>query len=293
MVRIEGPQMRRSPRPGKPFAGHGDIEDGRIESRSSLIKGLDLLTVIAQGGGDGMTASAAARRCGMHTATAHRLLKALVERQFVSFDPYTKRYSLGFQPFDIVAKAGQSVAFVELRRRLRRAIANGGLDGLGIICVSVLVDHEALCIDLVPNGTDIAVNTLKVGSRRPLGVGAASLALLAAMPDAARDAVISREAERYQRYGRVTAETVRDACARLGAQGYVVNEALVIPDIAALAVPGFDDDGQAFAISVTNVASRLLVERRREIGGRLLDTIRQAGLRPGVQSPLRDFGEDR
>lgn len=246
--------------------------------RSSLIKGLDLLRTVADCNDHGVTASTAARLSGIHVATAHRLLQALVERRFLSVDPYTKRYTLGVQPFDIAAKGGQDIAFVEFRHRLRLALRGGRLDGLGIVCISVLAGEEALCIDVLPNGADISVSTLTVGSRRPLGVGAASLAILAALPMGARDAIIDQEAERYRLYGQLDAQTVREACAELGARGYVVNEAAIIPGIAAVAVPVFGRAGLIGAMSVTDTAASLCPSRRATIHERLVEVVRRAEL---------------
>ena len=254
------------------------VEDVGGAPRSSLAKGLDLLRAVAECNERGVTASTAARLSGTHVATAHRLLQTLVDRRFLSVDPYTKRYTLGVRPFDIAAKGGQDIAFVEFRRRLRRAIALGRLDGMGIVCISVLAGEEALCIDVVPNGADISVSTLTVGSRRPLGVGAASLAMLAALPQRAREAIIEQEADRYLLYGRLDAATVSEACAGLGAHGYVVNEAVIIPGIAAIAVPVFGKAGLIGALSVTNTASRLAPPRRVEIHERLVEVVRRAEL---------------
>ena len=49
---------------------------------------------------------------------------------------------------------------------------------------------EAVCIDLQEGPSPIRVVTLQVGSRRPLGVGAGGLAILAALPTAERQQVL-------------------------------------------------------------------------------------------------------
>ena len=67
--------------------------------------------------------------------------------------------------------------------------------------------------------------------------------MLAALPQHAREAIIEQEADRYLLYGRLDAATVREACAGLEAHGYVVNEAVIIPGIAAIAVPVFGRAG--------------------------------------------------
>ncbi|ORE91031.1 IclR-family regulatory protein [Stappia sp. 22II-S9-Z10] len=230
-------------------------------ARTALAKGLDLLTVIAERGVDGMGLSAAARRADMHVATAHRLLATLTETGYVSFDPYSKRYHLGIMPYEIVGRAGEDVAFVQLRRRMRCALRSSEADVGGIFCLSVPTRGEALCIDVVEAGWDIKVSTLKVGSRRPLGAGGASLALLAALPEAERETVLTRERERYTKYGDLTADVVRAAIARFPEDGYVVNEAVIIPDIAAIGIPLFEGGRCVAAMSVTNVQSRLARQR--------------------------------
>lgn len=247
------------------------------DARSSLSKGLALLRVVASCGADGMTLSAAARRAQMHTATARRLLHALVEEGFLSHDPYSRRYHLGVMPYEIVGQAGDDVASIQLRRRMRQSLrlAQEGLGG--IVSLSVPSQGEALCIDVLAGGTDIRINTLEIGSRRPLGVGGASLALLAALPEVEREAVIGREEPRYCKYGDLTADIVRAAAGQLWRDGYVVNEAHIIPDIAALAIPFVEGGRVVGAISVTNTSSRLKQEDRGPIVFALREVVRRAG----------------
>ena len=247
-----------------------------VDSRTSLAKGLDLLTVIAERGADGMGASAAARRAGMHVATAHRLLATLTESGFVSFDPYSKRYHLGIMPYEIVGRAGENVAFVDLRRRMRCSLRAVQQDVGGIVCLSVIARGEALCIDVIGGDTDIHLNTLEVGSRRPLGAGGASLALLAVQPEEERRRIIEREREAYRKYGDLDAEIVRAAVDRFGVDGYVMNDAVIIPDIAAIGIPLFDGDRLVAAMSVTNVQSRL-ARQKEVVVATMLDVAARAG----------------
>lgn len=246
-------------------------------ARTSLEKGLDLLFVIADRGRDGMSLSAAARKADMHAATAHRLLGALTARNFVSFDPYSKRYHLGVMPYELVDRAGQDLAFVDFRRRMRCSLKSVQQGAGGIVCLSVPSAGEALCIDVIAGETDITVNTLEIGARRPLGAGGASLALLASLPDTEREAIIERESERYLKYGDLTAEIVRAAAERLATDGYVVNEAVIIPDIAAIAIPLFQDGAAVAAMSVTNVSSRLTASERPRIVSTMREVARRAG----------------
>lgn len=246
-------------------------------ARSSLSKALGLLTVIAERGRNGITLSSAAKRAGIHVATAHRLMAALVEEDFLSFDPYTKLYHLGIMPYEIVARAGSDLEFLALRKRLRPVLeAVQGQVGC-IATLSVLSRGEALCVDVVEGESDILLNTLKVGSRRPLGAGAASLALLAVQEEGERDAIIRRESERYRKYGTLTSDFVRAACADFHVTGYAFN-AQIIPDIGAVGLPLFSETGALIcAVSLTNTISRLNPERRRDVARVLLKAVRAAG----------------
>lgn len=246
-------------------------------ARSSLSKALSLLAAVAERGTAGLALSAAARRTDLNTATAHRLLNALVDENFVSFDPYSKRYHLGLMPYELVARAGPDAAFLELRRKLRPVLHPMQAETDGIVCVSVPSRGEALCIDVLPGRCEISINTLKIGARRPLGVGAASLALLASMPEDERERIIVAEAERYAKYGRMSAQIAREAAGRLGHDGYVFNAAYVIPDIGAMAIPLFANGVPVAAVSVTNTISRLGKKRRREIAASMAAAAHMAG----------------
>ena len=246
-------------------------------SRSSLSKALALLVVVAERSEKGVGLSSAAARTGLHVATAHRLLGALVDENFLNFDPYTKRYVLGLMPYEIVNRAGPDLEFLQLRKKLRPMLEIAQRRLGGIINLSVPSCGEALCIDVIEGRAQILVSTLKVGARRPFGVGAASLALLATHPLASRTQIIAREAERYLKYGHLSATLVTEACTRFLADGYVVNEALIIPDIGALAIPVFEAGAVVCAVSVTNTISHLRCDSRAGIAETLRRAVVDAG----------------
>jgi len=64
-------------------------------SASALGKGLKLMSAVAERRERGATLSALARRHDLAPATAHRILRELVDEGFLSFDPYAKTYRVG------------------------------------------------------------------------------------------------------------------------------------------------------------------------------------------------------
>ena len=71
-----------------------------------------------------------------------------------------------------------------------------------------------------------------------------------------------------------------EACERFAVDGYVVNEALIIPDIGALAIPVFKDGALVCAVSVTNTISHLHPDARAGIA----ETLRRAGTDAGFHA---------
>lgn len=129
-------------------------------SSSSLSKALQLLVAVSESGPDGLTVSVAAKMTGHHTATAHRLMTALIQKNFLSFDPCSKFYHLGLMPYELVTNGGQQLESMALRNQLRSSLTFIQSKVGGIACLSVISGNEALCIDLIAGQSEITVNTL-------------------------------------------------------------------------------------------------------------------------------------
>ena len=116
----------------------------------------------------------------LNRATTLRLLETLMEEGFVQRDPTTKRYALGNEALILgIAMQGRD----HIRDRARPAlIALAALSG-DTLLLSTRHGLESVCIDREFGNFPIRANYLDLGSRRPLGAGAGSLALLAWLPD--------------------------------------------------------------------------------------------------------------
>src|SRR5256885_16138309 len=81
---------------------------------------------------------------------------------------------------------------------------------------------EAVCLHRLEGDFPIRTLVLQVGSRRPLGVGAGGLAVLAAIAPEEREAIIERGAPALPAFGKLTDAGLRLACeetARAGVAG--------------------------------------------------------------------------
>jgi DNA-binding IclR family transcriptional regulator len=104
--------------------------------------------------------------------------------------------------------------------------------------------------------------TLNIGDRRPLGVGAGSLMLLAALPDAQVSAAIAANAGKLEAYSRYSPEILRKLVQRTRADGYAYNDGRVLRAMNAIAVPVMDAEGTVIAaLSVASIAQRMTKKR--------------------------------
>ena len=105
-----------------------------------------------------------------------------------------------------------------------------------------------------------------LSTRRPLGIGATSCAILAQMPEAEASALIEVNAPSYARYGQSKAQ-IEAVVAAARTQGYAFFSGPVIPESRTLAValPQLDGIVAPMSISIVAFDSRLAEPRRSEV----------------------------
>ncbi len=251
-------------KPPKPANAERQPGEGPAGNMLSLERAIALLNAVAQSDA-GLRLKDAAQQVGLSTSTAHRILSALVEHRMLRqmeadgsrvYIPGSGLYRLG-------QAAARHYSLVDLARPSMRRLAERTQD---TVFLSARDRDEAVCLDRVVGDYPIKTLTLAVGDRRPLGVGAGSLALLAALPEPERSAIVHNDRSREQRYPAFTPEALAkwvEAAIRLG---YAHNPERVIPGMSAVAVAIRDAEGAPLgAISIAAVRSRMQGERLLEI----------------------------
>jgi len=193
---------------------------------------------------------------GLHKATALRLLEALAQEGFVERDAASKRFMLGEEAL-LLGLAMQARDHVSKRAR-PWLVRLAGLTGDTII-LSARRGNESVCIDREFGSYPIRANYLDIGSRRPLGVGAGSMALLAWLPQAEAAAVLAEVAPvikaRYPRIEQTFLEAeMREALVR----GHSILLDVVVERMGGIGVPIFGTDGKPVAaISLAALNERI------------------------------------
>jgi DNA-binding IclR family transcriptional regulator len=201
-------------------------------------------------------------RTGIDKASALRVLDCLIAYGLVERDEDAKGYDYGDQ-FHAIASV--------LRPRLDIAkLAGPALHRLARVSgdfVYLLVRRgvESVCVACESGGWPIQASTIDVGSRRPLGMGAGSLALLAWQEDAEVGFLLRELAPEVESRlpGRLRELTEELQAARR--RGHVLLLDVLLDGVGAIAVPVYGPDGRvAAAIGISSV-SRRISERQDQL----------------------------
>jgi DNA-binding IclR family transcriptional regulator len=134
------------------------------------------------------------------------------------------------------------------------------------VYLSIRSGDDAICTARQEGRYPIKTLTLAVGDRRPLGIGAGSLALLAALPDAEVERVITANAGRLRPYAAFSPTRLRELVERTRAEGCATNPGMVLPGMMAVGVPVCTGGGRvAGALSIAAIEGRMQPERRAQL----------------------------
>ncbi|AFK51871.1 IclR family transcriptional regulator [Tistrella mobilis] len=247
----------------------------------SVARAAAILRVLAGHVGEGARLSEIAGATGLHKATAHRLLAALKEQGLVDKAADTHRYHLGLELFLLGSSASNRFSIRDIARPSLQRLAEQTGDTIYLFVRSGM---DALCVDRVEGAFPIRTLSLDVGGRRPLGVSAGSLALLAALGDEEVGQVIAANAERFARFDCAPEEVGRMVEATRRA-GHAVSDGMIVPGMCAVAVPINDRTGMPVAaISIGAISQRMDATRRARIVGLMAAEARriEQGLQPAA-----------
>jgi hypothetical protein len=122
---------------------------------------------------------------------------------------------------------------------------------------------EAVCSEVITGTYPVHANYVTVGTRRPLGVGAGSLAVLAWLPPAERARRLQQTARKLTNYLQLDAASIAAEADAACARGYVLFLDWVVEGMGGIAVPILDYDGWPIgALSVAALSTRI---RSREV----------------------------
>lgn len=211
----------------------------------------------------GLAHSEIAKSLNIPSSSLSALLASLVNRQYLSLDPVTKRYTLDSQ---ILALAGQYLAgldIVEISRPIVRKLSGATGESAGV-AIRKGPDIMIVCREDSPQ---VIRRTIQIGERFPLYATASGKVILANLPE--------HEIEQYLsvvKLSPITQRTIKDLQSlrnelrKTRLSGYAYNRGESADEMVACAAPVFDMHGKVVAaVSVSLPISRLTEEREKSL----------------------------
>ncbi|WP_297323216.1 IclR family transcriptional regulator [uncultured Bartonella sp.] len=234
-----------------------------------------LLKAIADHSDDGARLADIADETQLSRSTTHRLLSGLVQVGLVDQNPQTLRYQPGFLLYSLGKKAACRFGLLPAATRSLKELADETGD---TVYLQIRSGDEAVCISRCEGDYPIKTLTLSVGDRRPLGIGAGSLALLSALPADECNSVITRIARQLTAFPQVTMQDIENYVEQTRCQNFAFNPGLYIHGMGAVGLAFVNNDGHLLgSLSIAAIASRMdekrrlwLVERMRQKADKII-----------------------
>lgn len=232
------------------------IRQDKPTGAQALERALRVLRDIASSGNLGRRLVDLQRNTGLTKPTAHRIAKALVRHDFAIYDSKNRRYFLGAEISILSVSAPSDLPDLrELAREDMRALAKETGDTAYLMVRSA---NDVVCIAREMGHYPIKALTGEIGTRRPLGVGAGGVALLAALPADEIEAVLRANRNRMRGFPNASAKSIRKAVENTRTKNHAFSDGLVIRAVRGIGVAVCDRRGHPVAgLSVGAIRERM------------------------------------
>jgi IclR family transcriptional regulator, acetate operon repressor len=263
---------------------------GASEGTASLEKALDVLDAVGSAPA-GLSQAELSAQLALPRTTLYRLLGTLVQRGLLRRDPLRRVYGLGLRCFeyaksayampDLVAAAGTELRM--LRDMTGETVYLATRDG-----------HDVVALERC-DGAHSQRSNSSLGQRKPLHCTSQGKAILAAMPQEERDALVKELPLTAVTPRSITDRRRLQAELRLtAARGWSIDDEEIVPGVRCCGAAVVDSAGQVRgAISVAAPLFRMTMERLDLLGPEVAEAARRIGAQLSAAHPARAAGEAR
>lgn len=225
-----------------------------VRGTQTLSRAVVLMKAVATRPLQGWRLTDLAAHCGYDKGSAHRLLAGLVHERLVVQRPADRHYLPGPLLYELGLGVPPLAAF---QARCAPSLARLARVTRAVAFLYLASGHEFVCAARV-GSTSLKGMSVEVGTRRPLVVSAAGVAILLALPAAQQAEALAANLRQIEPVGAARMAGVQRMLRRSRRHGFGVNLGDVVPGIHAFGIPMFDEAGLPTAsISVVGPAQRL------------------------------------
>lgn len=240
-----GGSRRQVPTPAGPATGAQALE-----------RGLMILREISGAADRGRRLVELQRITRLTKPTVHRILKTLQHCGLLVQDRETYRYFIGPEAALLALSAQKSVkSFTNLVHSDLQALAEETGDTAFLMVRS---GNDVVCVDRHMGPYPIKALTGEIGTRRPLGIGAGGIALLAVLADSEIDAILDANGKRLRHFPNVSDKLIRRAVKEARKRSYSYSDGNVVNAVRGLGVTVRDSSGAVIAaLSIGAIRERV------------------------------------
>lgn len=203
----------------------------------------DLLELLADSD-SGIGVRELARLSGIPRNTVSRLLASLQEEGWAFHDPLTDKYRIGLR---LLSFANRWRLNLEIVHQSMPVLEKLAADTRETAILSVVEDSVAgRCVNKVDSKNRIKLVS-EVGSSIPLHAGASGKVLLAFLPSAVQEEVLTKPLKRFTPRTITEPGSLREELRRIRERGYAISVEEVDPGAAAIGAPILDAKGRLIA----------------------------------------------
>ncbi|WP_343035654.1 IclR family transcriptional regulator [Sulfitobacter maritimus] len=269
-----------------------DPEGAAPASGSQAVdRALALLQITGRSAARGVSLSELIAASGLGKPTVRRLMLALIRRGLVEQDRVTRLYHLGEESYVLGTLATPRHGLLEHAADAAVRLARESGD---TAFVNMRRGAAAICLQREDGAYPIRTHALEAGDQHPLGIGAGSLAMLSALPDAEVDMVLADNADRLAAdYPSYNAELLRSDVARTRERGFALNPGRIVSGSWGVGVVLRRPDGSvAGALSIAAIESRMQSPRDAELAALLTREAQEIETRLARRLPQTTQQED-
>lgn len=249
----------------------------------AVARALALLSLVGRGGARGLALADLAAAAHLPAPTARRILLALASARMVEQDRASRRYHLGPEAYLLARFAEERHGILHHAREPMQRLARDTGD---TVLLTVPAGDHTLCLERIEGDFPVRTHALMKGDRKPAGVGAGAMAILAALPPAEAQALLAQVAPLVGDLAPALAEDL--AAAR--AAGHALNPGRVIAGSWGLGVAILWPDGRpAGALSIAAIENRMGYLRQAELVAALQREAHLIGQRLAALEPQRSI----
>ncbi|MDI6025022.1 IclR family transcriptional regulator [Corticibacterium sp. UT-5YL-CI-8] len=240
------------------------VADKDMTGSQSVDRALRLLSLVGHQAERGMPLNQIVEEGGFNKPTTRRLLLALIRAGFLEQDPADRRYYIGQEAYVLGSLASPRFGLLQMSMESLIRISRKTEDSSFL---SIRRDTHSICLHREEGTYPIRTHALQAGFEHPLGVGAGSLAMLAALPDDEIETVLQRNAQILEeQYKLLPPEQIWRDIKATRLRGYSFNPGLIYANSWGMGIAlKFADGRLAGALSIAAIDSRLQEARQADL----------------------------